>query len=111
MLKNKYIKSGVSSLLILLALWVATPKVYTHNLLHHNHSETSAGPETKVTSASGEDCDFEKYDKPVYFSIFKFIFSFLPVKSDDDDKADQTNSRSSSLAYAMSLLRTLPVSH
>ncbi|MCC6369549.1 MAG: hypothetical protein IT236_00950 [Bacteroidia bacterium] len=92
-----------------MALWIATPKVYIHNLLHHDHSQSLTGPETQVKSSSTEDCDYEKYDKPVYFNIFKFIFSFIPVKSSDDDKVSTSSDKASSIAHAISLLRAPPV--
>jgi hypothetical protein len=109
MLKNKYTRVAVSCFLILMALWVATPRVYIHNLLHHNHTEATGGTETKVKSASTDDCDFDKYDKPVYFSIFKFIFSFIPVRSQGDGKVSAQADKLSSISYAISLLRAPPV--
>ena len=109
MLKNKYIKVTVSSFLLILALWIATPKVYIHNLLHHNHSVNALDAETQVKSANTDDCDYEKYDKPVYFNIFKFIFSFIPVKTQDEDKVQQQSDKLSGVSYAISLLRAPPV--
>lgn len=80
MFRNKFIKAVVSSLLVLLALWVATPKVYIHELLHHNHSTLQIDKETRLQSPSTDDCDFNEYDKPVYFNIFKFINNLVPIK-------------------------------
>ena len=110
MLKNKYIKILVSSFLVLMALWVATPKVYIHDLLHHDHSGINIDAETKVKSSSTDDCDFEKYDKPVYFSIFKFIGSFLPLKSQAAHKTSEKAISISAISHAISLLRGPPVS-
>jgi hypothetical protein len=109
MLRNKYIKIAVSAFMLLMAVWVATPKVYIHNLLHHDHSLNSTGTETKVKSASTDDCDFDKYDKPVYFSIFKFIFSFIPVKTNNQEKISDQSDKLSAISYAISLLRAPPV--
>ena len=109
MLPNKHIKIAVSAFMMLVVLWVATPKVYIHNLLHHNHSINSTGTETKVNSASTDDCDFDKYDKPVYFSIFKFIFSFIPVKTNNQEKVSNQTDKLSAISYAISLLRAPPV--
>lgn len=109
MIKNRSIKFATSVFLILMALWVATPKVYIHALLHHNHSELNTGTETKVKSQSIDDCDFEKYNKPAYFSIFKFIFSFIPLKSEDKDEVSQADAPLSSVSYAISLFRGPPV--
>lgn len=109
MLKNKYTKIVVATFMMLIALWVATPKVYIHNLMHHDHSEVSGGTETKVKSATTDDCDFDKYDKPVYFNIFKFIFSFIPVKTNNESKVSGQSDKLSSISYAISLLRGPPV--
>lgn len=80
MFKHRFTKVLLSSFLMLLALWIATPKVYIHDLLHHNHSAIQVSAETKLQSQSTDDCDFNKYDKPVYFNIFKFIGNLLPLK-------------------------------
>ncbi len=93
-----------------MALWVATPKVYIHDLLHHDHSENTISAETKIKSQSTDDCDFEKYNKPTYFSVFKFIFSFLPIKSKDSDKTTAKSFHVNSISYAISLLRGPPTS-
>jgi hypothetical protein len=109
MFKNKYIKIAVSSFLVLMALWVATPKVYIHELLHHDHSGISIDTETKVKSESTDDCDFEKYDKPAYFSIFKFISGFLPIKPQHTNRSSEKAIGLSAISYAVSLLRGPPV--
>jgi hypothetical protein len=109
MLRNKYTRIAISSFLILMALWVATPRVYIHNLFHHTHPEATTGTETKVKSATSDDCDFDKYDKPVYFNIFKFIISFIPVKAQDDGKVSEQTDKLSSISHAIALLRAPPV--
>jgi hypothetical protein len=109
MVKNKYIKVTVSSFLVLMALWVATPKVYIHELLHHDHSGVLTGSETKVKSQSSEDCDFEKYNKPAYFNLFKFICSFIPSKAKSSGKIAEKALHLSNISYAISLLRGPPV--
>jgi hypothetical protein len=109
MFKNKFIKFSVSTLLVLLALWVAVPKVYIHDLLHHNHSVSIVGDETKLQSQSAEDCDFQEYNKPVYFNIFKFISSFIPVKPQNAIKKVGTILSFSNITHAVSLLRGPPV--
>ena len=110
MFKNKYIKLSVSCFLVLMALWVATPKVYIHELLHHNHTDVSISSETKVKSQSADDdCDFDKYNKPSYFSIFKFINSFIPSKAKNSSKIVEKILNFSNISYAVSLLRGPPV--
>jgi hypothetical protein len=111
MLKSKFIKIAVSSFLVLMALWVATPKVYIHQLLHHDHTDVSISTETKVKSqSSDDDCDFEKYNKPAYFNLFKFICSFIPSKSKSSTKIVEKALHLSGISYAISLLRGPPVS-
>lgn len=108
MLRNKYIKISVSALLILIALWVATPKVYIHDLLNHDHSGISAGTETNVKSTSTDDCDFEKYNKPVYFNLFKFINSFIPQRQPESISVPGLQLNFTGLSYAISFLRGPP---
>jgi len=99
----------LSCFLVLMALWVATPKVYIHALFNHNHEDISISTETKVKSQSDEDCDFEKYNKPVYFSLFKFISSFLPLKPQSGNKSSEKAISISMITHAVSLLRGPPV--
>ena len=109
MLKNKFIKITVSVYLLLMALWIATPKVYIHELLHHNHAALQMGPETKVQSQSADDCDFNEYNKPVYFNLFKFISSFIPLKPQNAIHKIEKAISLSNISYAISLLRGPPV--
>lgn len=108
MFRNRHIKLFGSALLVLIALWVATPKVYIHILLKHDHSLVKADAETKVNSESNEDCDFEKYDKPAYFNIFKFICSFIPSRQPHSGKISTGVSYLSDVSTAISLLRAPP---
>ncbi len=96
--------------MLLMALWIATPKVYIHELLNHEHSISVLSNETSVKSQSADDdCDFEKYDKPIYFNIFKFLFSFIPVKSGNQETISNQADKLSAISYAISLLRAPPV--
>ena len=109
MLKNKYIKILVSSFLVLIALWVATPKVYIHALLNHDHSAVALDNETKVKApSSADDCDVEKYNKPAYFNLFKFICSFIPSKTKTQNKIVEKALQLYNISYAVSLLRGPP---
>lgn len=85
MQRAKFIKTVISSFLVICVLWVATPKVYVHQLLNHKHEVVKPTGETSVQEkANAEDCDFDKYDTPVYFSIFKLINNFIPLKSKEE---------------------------
>jgi hypothetical protein len=79
-LKSKLTRISVFSILFLSALWLVTPKVYIHKLLNHNHQTIKTNGETSVQAETNPDCDFDKYDSPVYFTIFKFINNFIPIK-------------------------------
>jgi hypothetical protein len=83
MFRNKFIKISGFAFMIMLGLYMATPKIYIQNLFSYKHSIISVETETKLKSQSSDEADFEKYDKPVYFNIFKFIHSFIPLKSDN----------------------------
>ncbi|PBQ30799.1 hypothetical protein CNR22_03080 [Sphingobacteriaceae bacterium] len=82
MLKTKYIKIASASFLLLIALWMATPKVYVNTFLHPLQSGASLDTDTKVKSHSSTEESLGKYDnKPSsYFNVFKFVFSFIPSK-------------------------------
>ncbi len=99
----------MSSFLVLMALWVATPKVYIHDLLKHDHSGFSVGSETTVKAESTDDCDFEKYDKPLYFNIFKFISSFIPLRPQSAAGISEKLLNLKNVSIALSLLRGPPV--
>lgn len=79
-LKGKIAKLSVFSILFLSALWLVTPKVYIHKLLNHTHQTVKTNGETSVQAEANSDCNFDKYDSPVYFTIFKFINNFIPIK-------------------------------
>jgi hypothetical protein len=80
--KSKTKRVLITAFLFLCVLWMATPKVYVHQLFSHQHTASQNSSESTVqTQADAEaDCDFEKYDTPVYFTLFKFINKFIPLK-------------------------------
>jgi len=109
MIRNKYSRVTVSFFLVLLALWIATPKVYVHALFNHHHTDVSIGTETKMKAQSADDdCDLEKYNKPVYFGLFKFISSFLPLKPQGGNKSSVKTISLSAAFRAISQFRGLP---
>lgn len=80
--KTKVIKTVTSLLLLILFLWVVTPKVYTQQLFNGKIAPIQIVKESQLKSHStNESSDLEEYNKPAYFNIFKFIFSFVPSKS------------------------------
>lgn len=110
MFYNKYIKVTTSCFLVVLALWIAVPKVFIHELFLHDHSQLNISKETKVQSQqSTEDCDFEKYNKPVYFNIFKFVSKIAPFKPKSAIEFPQNKLRLPGVSVLISLLRAPPV--
>ena len=80
-MKSKF-KIFFSVTLLAVVLFAAVPKVYIHSLLGHTHSTVSPSTDaSSVTEQEGtRDCNFEKFDTPVYYTVFKFILNFLPIK-------------------------------
>jgi len=70
-----------SSFLLAVILFAAIPKVYIHSLLGHTHEaiENTANGLSFNNDKNTKDCDFEKFDVSVYYTVFKFILSFLPL--------------------------------
>lgn len=80
-MKSKF-KIFFSVLLLAVVIFAAVPKVYIHSLLGHTHisvksdlSEDSFNEEENT-----KDCNFEKFDAQVYYTVFKVILNFLPIK-------------------------------
>jgi hypothetical protein len=97
------------SFLVLMTLWVATPKEYIHYLFQHNHAALEIGLESKISTATADDCDFENYNKPSYFSLFNFICSFIPSKKPHAESVRSKEHFVSALSHAVALFRGPPV--
>jgi hypothetical protein len=110
MIRNRYIKTFIACFLVLVTIWVATPGFYIHELLDHNHSQHH-GTGTSVNPASAEDCDFDQYNKPVYFNLFKFISGFIPNHKPQSLTRIHSQQSLSALSIAISLLRAPPALH
>lgn len=79
-MKTKF-KIFFSVVLLAVVLFAAVPKVYIHALLGHEHTSVQNTTDVTVNELEGtKDCDFEKFDTPVYYTVFKFILNFLPLK-------------------------------
>jgi hypothetical protein len=107
-IRNKYIRSVISCFLVLMAIWVCVPKVYIHELLDHDHSVTLNSTETQVTAENAAECEFEKFNKPAYFSIFKFISSFIPARPPHAAPERRRTFIFSAFSHAVNLLRAPP---
>ncbi|MGZ3884916.1 MAG: hypothetical protein ACXVP0_13865 [Bacteroidia bacterium] len=84
----------ISFILIVCALWIAVPKVYVHALLGHIHSSAvksdALGTSVQSNDAKDDDCEFDKYDSPVYFTIFKFINNLIPSRPKEQSFLNRT---------------------
>lgn len=107
---KKHIKAAVSALLVVLALWVATPKIYIHELFNHDHGtlNTSEGETRLKPKTPTDDCDLEKYNKPAYFNLFKFICSFIPSRSKTNSHIREKVFHLTGISFAVSLWRAPP---
>ncbi|MBK6833261.1 MAG: hypothetical protein IPG89_02855 [Bacteroidetes bacterium] len=74
----------MSLVLLVVVLFTALPKVYIHKLMGHNHMlEQSIGDgseDTFTDDNTTQNCDLEKFETPVYFTVFKFIIDCSPLK-------------------------------
>jgi hypothetical protein len=91
--------------------WIAVPKVYVHALFHHNHETVKVSDQAQVqTEQSTEDCEFEQYNKPVYFHLFTFISKLVPVKPRNATEVSEKNIQLPGVSVLISLLRAPPAS-
>ena len=110
MKKNKSIKVLLSAILLILTAWIGVPKVYVHELMHHNHELVKVGDEVQLQSEqSTEDCEFEQYNKPVYLHLFTFISNLDPVKPRNSQEASHNQLQLPAVSVLISLLSAPPV--
>ncbi len=102
MLRKRYIKFSIFSFLTLVALLIASSKVYTYHKVGHNQVLTQIDSKSGIRSQSAED--FEKYKKPVYFSIFKFICALIPTRPQQSGRITEQLLTPGNISYAVSLL-------
>lgn len=109
-MKPKF-KILLSSLLLTVVLFAAVPKVYIHSLLGHSHSiiNSLSGDDTVSEQEGTQDCNFEKFDTPVYYTVFKFILNFLPLKEGKQTSFFYHQKSIPQLQYNTSPLRGPPI--
>lgn len=108
-LKTK-LKIFFSLALLAVFLFAALPKVYIHALLGHIHHSKPNTTEVSVTENNDtQDCSFEKFDTPVYYSVFKFILNFLPLKDSKETSFIYHELSVPKFQYNTSLLRGPPL--
>lgn len=109
-MKSKF-KIFLSFTLLAVVLFAAVPKVYVHSLLGHTHDviHSVTGDLTFSEQNGTKDCNFEKFDTPVYYTVFKFILNFLPIKEAKQTSFFYYQETIPKLQYNTSLLRGPPV--
>ena len=73
----------ISSFLLLVVVFASTPKPYFHSLFGHRHALKHKAINTEIPNDNKEtqQYDFEKFDRPIYYTFFKFILNFLPINT------------------------------
>ena len=97
--------------LLAVVLFAAVPKVYIHSLLGHTHTIINGVSEgfSFEEQEGTQDCNFEKFDAPVYYTVFKFILNFLPLKETKQTSFFYYQKSIPNLQYNTSLLRGPPI--
>ena len=80
-MKSKF-KIFFSVVLLAVVLFAAVPKIYIHSLLGHIHNTIhSTSDDVSVSEKETiQNCNFEKFDTSVYYTVFKFVLNFIPVR-------------------------------
>lgn len=108
-MKTKF-KILFSVTLLAVVLFAAVPKVYIHALLGHDHATVQSTSDLSISESDGtKDCDFEKFDTPVYYTVFKFILNFLPLKGTKQTSFFYHQDSVPQQHYNTSLLRGPPI--
>lgn len=97
--------------LLAVVLFAAIPKVYIHTLLGHTHTIINNIPNDVSISEQEEaqDCNFDKFDTPVYYTVFKFILNFLPLKEPKQTSFFYYQQSIQKFQYNISPLRGPPI--
>ena len=104
------LKIFLSFTLLAVVIFAAVPKVYIHNFLGHDHGFVQSTSETALDElGDNQDCNFEKFDTPIYFTVFKFILNFLPLKESKQTSFFYHQKSIPQLQYNTSFLRGPPM--
>lgn len=107
------IKILTSVLLLIVVLFLSIPKSYIHSLLGHKHNAIHPSSTSLEFSENDEtqDCNFEKFDTPIYYTVFKFILNFLPLDVPKKNSLTFKQKQIPSVFYTISFLRGPPTSY
>ena len=110
---SKKLRIIVSVILLAVVGFTAMPKVYLHKLMGHTHINAPAdavnnGAAELKDNKNTQDCDLDKFETPVYFTIFKFIQNCNPFKSSAKVSDNFKEEQPSDKKVIFSLLRAPP---
>lgn len=78
--------------MLAVVLFTALPKVYLHKLMGHTHiieqSFSTDSEEDFTSNNNTQNCELEKFETPVYFTIFKFILNCTPFRQSGEKVSD-----------------------
>jgi len=75
---TKKIKLILAASMLLVAITVAIPNYFVSNNRQTKAASIELNTNSEIKSQSAEDGDIDQVEKPAYFNLFNFIFSFLP---------------------------------
>jgi hypothetical protein len=102
----------ISCIFLLIAIFAAVPKVYIHKLLGHDHSieHSLKGQKSSITNEKNQNCNLDKFEAPVYFTIFKFLIKWSPLKQRAEKvQFHYKSSFTSKSEFSLALLRAPPL--
>lgn len=83
MFRNPYIKLAVIISSLFIAIGIAYTQMDMFKLTGYRSSGININAPDKIKSEAGNDEGINEPESPDYFSIFKFISNFAPVKKDN----------------------------
>jgi hypothetical protein len=112
---SKKLRIVISVFMLAVIGFAAIPKVYFHKLMGHTHINAPAGVMSNGNNVelkdnkNTQDCDLDKFETPVYFTIFKFILNCNPFKSSAKVSDNYREKSPSSKKIIFSQLRAPPL--
>ena len=93
---KKRLRVILSFVLLAVVLFTALPKVYLHQLMGHTHliEQNLSGEDNFSSDNNTQNCELEKFETPVYFTIFKFILNCSPFHRNGETVSDNYKERS-----------------
>ncbi|MDP2386117.1 MAG: hypothetical protein Q8M29_07085 [Bacteroidota bacterium] len=92
---SKKVRVIISFVMLAVVLFTALPKVYLHKLMGHTHviEQNLTGEDNFASDNNTQNCGLEKFETPVYFTIFKFILNCSPFRRTGETVSDNYQER------------------